>query len=171
MNYLGYELFARSFGSVDPRYESERVYLQGVASFQYDSTTGVVGRTGRARLFEGLEEVEQEITGVFLHHNLVPVPHSRNKALLEDAGDFLRELVDSEVDIALTGTSSHPHAVQVGSTVISNAGSVSSIYQRSAYGNSFNLVDVYEKAIAVSEISSMWGSRRLLGMWERRSVR
>ena len=167
MNYLGYELFARFFGDLDPSFETENVYLHGVASFQYDSAVGAVGKSGRERLLSDLAAHEQRFTGVFLHHNLVPVPRSRNKGLLEDAGDVLRELVDSNVDLILTGTSSHPHAARVGRSVLANAGSVSGIYQRSTYGNSFNLVDIYEGAIAVSEISSMWGSRRLLGLWER----
>jgi predicted phosphodiesterase len=75
--------------------------------------------------------------------------------------------VDNNLDIVLTGTSSHPHAVKVGDTVIVNANTVSGVYQRSVYGHSFNVIDVYEKVIVVSEFNSLWGNRRTIGMWER----
>lgn len=137
MNHLGYELFDRYLGRLDSAYESEDLFPQGVSSFQYDSPVGVVGTSARERLWRELERTERKAKGVFLHHDLVSVPHSRNKGLLEDAGDFLRDLVDAEVGIALTGTSSHPHAVQAGRTAISNSNSTSGMYRRSAYGNSF----------------------------------
>jgi predicted phosphodiesterase len=76
-------------------------------------------------------------------------------------------MVDAKVDLVLTGTSSHPYATKVGDTVIVNANSISSAYQRSLRGNSFNLIDIYDGAISVSEINSLWGKRHLLGIWER----
>jgi len=80
---------------------------------------------------------------------------------------LLRELVDANMDLVLTGTSSHPFSVKVSNTLIINANSTSSIYQRSILGNSFNLIDVYEKAIILYEINSLWGTRKLKGIWER----
>jgi hypothetical protein len=92
MNYLGYELFVRYFGDIDPSYETDQLYIQGVSSFQYDAATGVVGKSAREKLWSVLGDVRAKARAVFLHHNVIPVPHSRNKGLLEDAGDFLREL-------------------------------------------------------------------------------
>ncbi len=109
----------------------------------------------------------QKFKALFLHHNIIPIPHSREKGLLEDAGDFLREVLDAGIDLVLTGTSSHPYAAKVDNTVIVNANSLSSIYQRSLFGNSFNLIDIYEGVIAVFEVNSLWGKRRLLGLYER----
>jgi len=98
---------------------------------------------------------------------VLPIPHSREKGLLEDSGDLLREMVDAKIDLVLTGTSSHPFAAQIGDTIVVNANSLSSVYQRSVFGNSFNIIDIYEGAIAVFEVNSLWGQRRLLGIWER----
>lgn len=170
INYLGYELFPHYFGDMDQFYEGNDVFLQGVSSSQYDSRTGIIGETERDALFQKLEQRDESFKCVFLHHNVLPIPHAREKGLLEDSGDFLKELVDEEIDLVLTGTSSHPFSGKIGDTVVVNANSMSSVYQRSVYGNSFNLIDIYEKVIVVSEINSLWGSRRIVGMWDRKDL-
>jgi putative phosphoesterase len=169
INYLGYHLYATHFGQFDQAYSDGAILFQGISSAQYDSHEGIVGPTERRAVLDQLAAAPEHIKAVFLHHNVLPIPHSREKGLLEDAGDLLRELVDANVDLILTGTSSHPFAARVGNTVVINANSLSSVYQRSLYGNSFNLIDIYEGAIAVFEINSLWGRRRLLGIWERNS--
>lgn len=167
INYLGYHLFNRHFGDLDQRYSNGNFLFQGLSTPQYDSSVGVVGDTERKALLERLNNAPQKFRSVYLHHNVIPIPHSREKGLLEDAGDLLRELVDANIDLILTGTSYHAYATRVGKTVIANVNSISSAYQRSRFGNSFNMIDIYEKAIAVTEVSSFWGKRRLLGIWER----
>ena len=167
INYLGYHLFTGHFGQFDQAYSDGNILFQGVSSAQYDSHEGIVGPTERRALLDQLNAAPEHIKAVFLHHNVLPIPHSREKGLLEDSGDLLRGLVDAGVDLILTGTSSHPFAARVGDTVVVNANSLSSVYQRSLYGNSFNLIDIYEGAIAIFEINSLWGRRRLLGIWKR----
>lgn len=166
LNYLGYYLFPTYFGSIDQRFSSGEVLFQGVSSAQYDSQAGIVGPSQRKVLLKKLQTPEK-IKSVFLHHNVLPIPHSREKGLLEDSGDLLRELVNAKIDLILTGTSSHPFAAQIGDTIVVNANSLSSVYQRSVFGNSFNIIDIYEGAVAVFEVNSLWGRRRLLGIWER----
>jgi len=167
INYLGYDLFPKHFGDIDQTYSDGDIVLKGVSTAQYDSPIGIVGKTERKALISDIKSREEDFKGIFLHHNLLPIPHSREKGLLEDAGDMLREVVDADIDLVLTGTSSHPHAARVGETVIVNANSMSSVYQRSIRGNSFNLIDIYEKVVAVYEINSLWGTKRLKGMWSR----
>lgn len=167
INYLGYHLFNQHFGELDQNYTTDHLMFQGLSTPQYDSSIGVVGESERNVLLERLNNVSQNFRAVFLHHNITPIPHSREKGLLEDAGDLLSDLVDAGIDLVLTGTSYHPYATQIGGTVIVNANSVSSVYQRSRFGNSFNMIDIYEKAIVVSEINALWGKRRVLGIWER----
>ena len=167
INYLGYHLFQEYFGQMDQEYAEDDILLRGISSAQYDSPIGIIGETERKELFKELRKRDESFKGVFLHHNVIPIPHSREKGLLEDAGNLLRDVVDEGIDLILTGTSSHPFAANVGDTVIANANALSSVYQRSTYGNSFNIVDIYENSIVISEITSLWGNRRLLGMWRR----
>ncbi|MFO7991547.1 MAG: metallophosphoesterase [Thermoplasmata archaeon] len=167
LNYLGYHLFFKYFGKLDQTWSNDDIVLQGVSSSQYDSPIGVVGKTERTALLRDLEEHDEDFKGIFLHHSLIPIPHSREKGLLEDSGDLLSEVVNKGIDLVLTGTSSHPHCLRVENTIIVNANSLSSIYQRSQLGNSFNLIDIYEKVVAVYEINSLWGTKRLSGLWPR----
>jgi len=169
INYLGYYLFPIYFGAIDQRFSNGVVLFQGISSAQYDSQEGIVGPSQRKVLFEKLS-TQEKIKAVFLHHNVLPIPHSREKGLLEDSGDLLRELIDAQIDLILTGTSSHPFATRIENTIVVNANSLSSVYQRSIFGNSFNIIDVYEGAIAVFEVNSLWGRRRLLGIWERNKL-
>ncbi len=167
LNFMGYHLYNRHFGDLDQHYEHGEFLFQGLSTPQYDSSIGVVGETEREALINRMDKATHNFRCVFLHHNIIPIPQSREKGLLEDAGDLLRELVNADIDLALTGTSYHPFATQVDGTVIVNVNSVSSAYQRSRFGNSFNLIDIYEKAIVVSQVSSFWGKRQLLGIWQR----
>ncbi len=165
INYLGYQLFTESFGEMDQEYELDNIYLRGVSSAQYDSNEGVVGETERSRLFQEVNEAGADYRVLFLHHNVLPIPHSREKGLLEDSGDLLRGSVESKIDLVLTGTSSHPFVTKVNDTVVANANSFSSVYQRSLFGNSFNLIDIYEEAVVVFEINCLWGTQKILGIW------
>ncbi len=169
INYLGYELFKEYFGKMLQSYSDEEVLFRGVSSAQYDSPEGYIGETQKEELFNDLDDQKRSFKSVFLHHNILPIPHAREKGLLEDSGDFLREIVNKKIDLVLTGTSSHPSAMKIGDTVVVNANSMSSVYQRSRYGNSFNVIDIYEKAVVVYEINSLWGNRKILGIWDRNS--
>ncbi len=171
INYLGYELFSEYFGKMVQYHVKKDIRFQGVSSAQYDSPEGYIGETQMEKLFEKLDDDEEtSFRSVFLHHNILPIPHAREKGLLEDSGDFLREVVDKKIDLVLTGTSSHPSAMKIGDTVVVNANSMSSVYQRSKFGNSFNVIDIYEKAIVVYEINSLWGRRKIQGVWDRKEL-
>ncbi len=165
INYLGYHLFREYFGNMDQSYSNGTVTIRGISTAQYDSINGIVGPTETRALLKQLNRAEEHFKAVMFHHNIMPLPHSREKGLLEDSGDILRRLVDARVELVMTGASSHPYAVKVGETLIINANSLSGIYQRSIFGNSYNMIDIFEKAVAVSEVNSLWGRRRLIGLW------
>ncbi|MBU7016513.1 MAG: metallophosphoesterase [Theionarchaea archaeon] len=167
INYIGYELFPRLTGGWDQDFETSSFCIHGVNSSQYDSDVGSVGRFGLKNLEDAIKEQEQGISIVFLHHNVVPLPHIREKGLLEDSGDVLKSLCDLQVDLVLTGHSSYPSAKKVDKTIISNANAISCQYVRSLYGNSFNVIDIYENLANISEIHSLLGSKRILGIWKR----
>jgi len=164
INFLGYHLFPRRFGD---RQEAEvaGVRFKALNSVQYDSMTGIVGRTELMRLKQDFGPANAHLRCLFLHHNVLPIPHIREQGLLEDCGDVLKRVCDLGIDLLLTGHSSHPFAARIEGTIIVNSNSLSSRRQRSVFGNSFNLIDIYDEFICVSEVSSRWGSRRFLGIW------
>lgn len=164
ITYLGYDLFLEYFG------EPEIIEMKGftfipVISAQYETPIGVVGRMGQRRLEKALEEHRESFTVVVLHHNIVPIPRSREVGFLEDAGDVLRTLTKGGANLVLTGHGGNAFGVKVENTPIINAGSVSWELHRNPFGNSFNLIDIYEDMAVVFEIQATWGSGRLLGIW------
>lgn len=166
INYLGYRLFPYFFGDFDKTYIRDQIIFQGISSSQYDSSIGIIGQTERMELLKEFDQHPDKLKCLFLHHNVIPIPHSREKGLLEDSGDLLYDLVDKKVDLILTGTSSHPLAVKINETIIVNANSLSSVYTRSIAGNSFNMIDIYDNMIVVYEVNSLWGKKKIIGMWE-----
>lgn len=167
INYIGYGYFPHLAGEWDQEFSTPLFHAYGVKSSQYDSDVGAVGRFGLKNLEKIIKAQKEELSIVFLHHNLVPLPHIREKGLLEDAGDVLKTFCDLQVDLVLTGHSSYPYALKVNNTIISNTNALSSKYVRSLYGNSFNVIDVYENLINISEIHSLWRTKKILGIWKR----
>jgi 3',5'-cyclic AMP phosphodiesterase CpdA len=167
INYIGYGFFPHLAGGWEQEFSTELFHAYGVKSSQYDSDVGAVGRFGLKNLENIIKKQKEKMSVVFLHHNVVPLPHIREKGLLEDAGDVLKVFCDLQVDLVLTGHSSYPHATKVNNTIISNTNALSSKYVRSLYGNSFNVIDIYENLINISEIHSLWGTKRILGIWKR----
>ncbi len=169
MTYLGYELFPEYFG------EPEEMSFDGftfipVSTPQYETEIGVVGRFGQRKLAEEIENAEN-FRVVFMHHNVVPIPRSRERGFLEDAGDVLKLLTEREVELVLTGHGGNAFAVKVENTVIINASSVSWELHRNPFGNSFNVIDVYPCMVIAFEVQATWGSRRLLGVWKFKGPR
>ncbi|AEH25133.1 metallophosphoesterase family protein [Pyrococcus yayanosii] len=165
ITYLGYDLFREHFGEPEPVEVGDFVFIP-ILSAQYETPIGVVGRIGQKILKNFLQDFSEKFRVVVMHHNIVPIPRSRELGFLEDAGNVLKIVTDDETELVLTGHGGNAHAVRVERTPIINAGSVSWELHRNPFGNSFNLIDVYEDMIVVFEIQATWGSRKLLGMWK-----
>ncbi len=166
MTCLGHELFQEYFGEPEVTPLRDFTFIP-VLTPQYEYEVGSVGRFGQRKLAGDLESAEGKRV-VFMHHNVVPIPGSREKGFLEDAGDVLRILTQHGAEIVLTGHGGNAFAVRVENTVVINAGSLSWELHRNAFGNSFNLIDVYPDIIVAFEVQATWGSRRLLGVWPLR---
>ncbi|MFA4646416.1 metallophosphoesterase [Pyrococcus kukulkanii] len=165
ITYLGYDLFREYFGEPEVIERGDFVFIP-MLSAQYETQIGVVGRMGQKILKGLLEDFKEKFRVVVMHHNLVPVPRARELGYLEDAGNVLKIITDQETELTLTGHGGNAHAVKVEKTPIINAGSISWELHRDPFGNSFNLIDVYEDMIIAFEVQATWGSRKLLGMWK-----
>ena len=169
MTYLGYELFPEYFGEPNPMELGDFTFIP-VSTPQYETEIGVVGRFGQRKLAKRLDESEK-FRVVFMHHNVVPIPRSREVGFLEDAGDVLKLLTGKGTELVLTGHGGNAFAVKVENTIVINAGSVSWELHRNPFGNSFNVIDVYPCMVIAFEVQATWGSRRLLGVWKIKGPR
>ncbi|ASA77561.1 metallophosphoesterase [Thermococcus sp. 5-4] len=165
ITYLGYDLFLEYFGEPEIK-ELEGFTFIPVISAQYETPIGVVGRIGQRKLAVRLEEYRESFTVVVMHHNIVPIPRSREVGFLEDAGDVLRVITRREANLVLTGHGGNSFGIKVEKTPIVNAGSISWELHRNPYGNTFNVIDVYRDMVVVFEVQATWGSGRLVGIWK-----
>ncbi|AFL96137.1 metallophosphoesterase 4 [Thermococcus cleftensis] len=165
ITYLGHDLFTEYFGEPEVKEIGDFTFIP-VVSAQYETPIGVVGRIGQRGLEKALLENSERFTVVVMHHNIVPIPRSRELGFLEDAGDVLRVLTRAGANLVLTGHGGNAFGVKVEKTPIINAGSISWELHRNPFGNSFNVIDVYRDMVVAFEVQATWGSGRLVGIWK-----
>lgn len=123
---VGYVHFEDLFG---PR--SSVVKLPGVTLVALDSTApdldiGRLGRQNYGWISERFDRPD-DLKLIALHHHLLPIPGTgRERNLIEDAGDFLKLLVETSVDIVLSGHKHVPYNWKFETLYVLNAGTVSS---------------------------------------------
>lgn len=130
---------------------------------------GVVGRTTRNRLERYVYRTKSEQKGKFdivvMHHHIIPIAGTRETSALEDAGDVLRTLTDTEVNLVLTGHMGRAFATRVEKTVFVNCNTFAS-QMTTSMENSFNIIDVsQEGAVVISEVCIPSGFRRILSIF------
>jgi len=165
ITYLGYDLFKEYFGEPEIKEFGNFVFIP-ILTAQYETPIGVVGRMGQKLLKSILEEYKEKFTAVVMHHNIIPIPRSRELGFLEDAGNVLKILTEERTELVMTGHGGNAFGVRIERTPVINAGSISWELHRNPFGNSFNLIDIYEDMIVTFEIQATWGSRKLLGIWK-----
>ncbi len=165
--HLGTELFEEVVGPLYPRFENDNMVAIGVNTAQFDDPMGVIGRDGLRITLEKLREIpEEKLKVLVMHHHIVPLPRTREGAMIENAGDSLRAFTDINLPLILTGHKHITYAVQVENTTIVNAGTVSSRRVQSRYGNTMILLNVLENGVlSVSEVQIATGVVRPIGVY------
>ncbi|MHA1305272.1 MAG: metallophosphoesterase family protein [Candidatus Heimdallarchaeaceae archaeon] len=130
---------------------------------------GIVGRRTQQRLHNYVHQTKKEPKTKFhciiMHHHLIPIPGTRETSALEDAGDVLRLLVDTGVNLVLSGHLGRAFCTRVEKTVFVNCNTFSSP-NTSSSENSFNLIDISpDGAMVIAEICIPSGFRRILGIF------
>ncbi len=138
----GFLLLKRFF----PRPEllvTKDVVVSYISTSRPDRDDGEVGARQLLWLQEVMNKHKKKFKIVAMHHHLVPIPDTGTKQnLVLDAGDVLRTLIKSDVDLVLCGHKHRPWKTRVEDMSILNAGSISSRRLRGFFSNSYNIIDV-----------------------------
>lgn len=172
-NY-GDSLFKEFFSQTDVLTGVGKAVVLSLDSAIPDSDYGRLGRWRQELIRTKLQQFDEEVLKIAaFHHHLIPVPFAgREKDILEDAGDVLKTVVDTGVDIVLMGHRHVRNAVMVGGTLLVNSGTVSCVRTRGRLGNSFNLIDVsHDGVVEVAEARIPSGEITLLGSFKLRGRR
>lgn len=143
----GYLLF-REFFPFSQVTETDDAVIVVLSSARPDRDDGEVGHRQNLWLEKTLEEYKDKVKIVTIHHHIIPVPDTgADQITIVDAGDVLRSLVKSKVDLVLCGHRHRPWRWKIEDMLVVHAGSVSCEKLRGFFCNSYNVVEIKGKKV------------------------
>jgi len=143
----GYLLF-REFFPFSQVTEVDDTVIIVLSSARPDRDDGEVGHRQNLWLEKTLEKHKSKTKIVAIHHHIIPVPDTgADQITIVDAGDVLRSLVKSNVNLVLCGHRHRPWRWKMENMLVVHAGSVSCEKLRGFFCNSYNVLEIKNKKI------------------------
>jgi len=143
----GYLLF-KEFFSFSQVTEIGDAVIVILSSARPDRDDGEVGHRQNLWLENTLEKYKDKVKIVAIHHHIIPVPDTgADQITIVDAGDVLRSLIKSKVNLVLCGHRHRPWRWKIEDMLVVHAGSVSCEKLRGFFCNSYNVLEVKKKKI------------------------
>ncbi len=143
----GYLLF-KEFFPFSQVTEMDDVVITILSSARPDRDDGEVGHRQNLWLESTLEKYKDKVKIVTIHHHIIPVPDTgADQITIVDAGDVLRSLIKSKVNLVLCGHRHRPWRWKIEDMLVVHAGSVSCEKLRGFFCNSYNVVEIEKKKI------------------------
>ena len=158
-----WEYWQKYFGTMDPLFENEKIYFQGINSTTPDSKTGFIGRKKLHKFIEKVLNLShQKIFGVCCFHSLIPTPLSVWKTELIDSGDVLSQFARSQIDLVLNSSPSISFNAKIEHTIFSNGGNLQGIH----FGENFVEIDIYRDGLTIlTEHNLKTGVKNVIGKY------
>ena len=146
----GYLLFKKFFPFQAVNELDDDVVLVTVGTARPDRNEGEVGYRQNLWLERTMKKYKDKIKIVAMHHHLIPIPDTGSDQLtVVDAGDVLRTVLDTQVDVVLCGHKHRPWAWNFGKLTVVNAGTATSERVRGLFENTYNILTISNKKIQV----------------------
>lgn len=143
----GYLLFKEFFPFLQVT-ELDDVVITVLSSARPDRDDGEVGHRQNLWLEDTLEKFKDKVKIVAIHHHVIPVPDTgADQITVIDAGDVLRSLIKSNVNLVLCGHRHRPWRWKLENMQVMHAGSLSCEKLRGFFSNSYNVITVKQKEI------------------------
>ncbi len=151
-------------GSLDPLYETEKIYFKGINSTRPDSKEGYIGRKKLHKFIEKVLNLShQKIFGVCSYHNLIPTPLSVWKTELIDSGDVLSQFARSQIDLVLNSSPSVSFNVKIDNSIFSNGGNLQGIH----FYENFIEIDIYKDGLIIlTEHNLRTGKKKVISRYQ-----
>ena len=147
---VGYVHFERLFGERQSVIDLDEVILVGVDSSEPDLNDGQVGREHYDFIEESFSDAVDKIKIFVVHHHLIPLPGTgRERNIIFDAGDILERLIETEVDLVLSGHKHVPYTWRLENMLIVNAGTASTLRLRGNTRPCYNVIEVEDGCVEV----------------------
>lgn len=136
--------------------------IVAVDSSEPDLDHGTVGR-GRYDWIREQFRYPADLRVFVLHHHLLPIPGTgRERNVVFDAGDTLEVLLESGVDLVLSGHKHVPYAWQLEDLFVVNAGTVSTTRLRGRVRPCYNVIEVTPDLVTIDQRFPYHGSERVI---------
>lgn len=146
----GYLLFKKFFPFDTINELGSNIVLVTVGTARPDRNEGEVGYRQNLWLERTMKKYHNRIKIVMMHHHLIAIPDTGSDQLtVVDAGDVLRTVLDTNVDLVLCGHKHRPWVWNFGALTVVNAGTVSSERVRGMFENTYNIITISDGKIMV----------------------
>jgi len=126
------------------------VVLVTVGTARPDRNEGEVGYRQNLWIERTMQKYKDKVKILAMHHHLVGIPDTgSDRVTVIDAGDVLRTILDTKVDLVLCGHKHRPWIWNFKDLSIVNAGTASSDRVRGLFENSYNIITIEDKKIQV----------------------
>jgi len=143
----GYLLFRQCFPFTQVTEIDDTVIIV-LSSARPDRDDGEIGHRQNLWLEHTLAKYKNKTKIVAIHHHIVPVPDTgADQITVIDAGDVLRSLTKSKVNLVLCGHRHRPWRWKIEDILVVHAGSVSCEKLRGFFCNSYNVIKIKKNKI------------------------
>lgn len=155
----GYLLFKRYFPFETINELDRDTVLVTLGTTRPDRNDGEVGYRQNLWLERTMKKYADRVKILAMHHHLVAIPDTGSDQLtVVDAGDVLRTILATHVNLVLCGHKHRPWAWNFGELTVVNAGTATSERVRGLFENTYNIITVKNRKIHV-ELKTVGGKR------------
>ena len=148
---VGYAHFERLFATREPVIRKNGVTVVGVDSTEPDLDYGRIGRHRYPWIRECFAEEPDNFKIFALHHHLLPIPGTgRERNIVNDAGDVLEVLIESGVELVLSGHKHVPYSWRLERMFVVNAGTVATLRLRGDTKPCYNIVEIRGERVVIT---------------------
>lgn len=139
----GYLLFKRYFPFETINELGDDIVLVTVGTARPDRNEGEVGYRQNLWLERTMKKYKDKVKIVAMHHHLIAIPDTGSDQLtVVDAGDVLRTVLETGVDVVLCGHKHRPWTWNFGKLNVVNAGTATSERARGLFENTYNILTI-----------------------------
>ncbi|MGD8708070.1 MAG: metallophosphoesterase family protein [Nitrosopumilaceae archaeon] len=146
----GYLLFKKYFPFETVNELNDKVVLVTLGTARPDRNEGEVGYRQNLWLERTMKKYKDKVKILAMHHHLVAIPDTGSDQLtVVDAGDVLRTILDTGVDLVLCGHKHRPWVWNFGKLMVVNAGTATSERVRGLFDNTYNIITIEDMKVKV----------------------
>ncbi len=146
----GYLIFKKFFPFQAVNELNDDVVLVTLGTARPDRNEGEVGYRQTLWLERTMRKYEKKVKILAMHHHLIGIPDTGSERVtILDAGDVLRTILDTNVDLVLCGHKHRPWVWNFNNLSIVNAGTTSSDRMRGLFENTYNIINIEKNKLKI----------------------